>query len=569
MIFRATVRVLTILILANVIHGATDDIKEEKSGPVIEIKGKTGGSATKPRSIRKKTPLKSPNKTPKRNSTQLKKTIQQPVLVNLPVSSAVSTSGTTSGPITVSGPISVSQSGPIVSQAGQSIQGQVQFKVTNPTVGSVDGSGQTILAVTSRPSDQSKTIKIANGNGQPVPVSISTNQMAQFRAAQNQQNSQVQMKAITQMQSTNQGQTGQSGINPAQTIQRTTGMVQVQGQVIPGQPGQVKPGQVIPVTVSNQGQMIPVSMNSDSMNFQVQNQVQIQGFVTQKVDQSQGQNIQGQIQNLQTAGQVSQGQVISNGQVLMNQPIQVPGNPGQHPQGIPGQGNPGQIQVQQPVPVPIQVPAGQSPAVQAAVQRGRISNFVPGQSGNAMSGQKPFNGSSNHPMSNSHSAKAQKPLIIPTGSIEEEIHPEFITLSKYKLYQDDFETPSNLCFIGCVFYFDDRLKSTPPYSKLDKFDKRIKIWKKAIQNYGGLVEETYNAVTCTHVVSELLTSDVVQRALADNIRCVTPWWIDWVMSIRKMQLPTNLLHVPLPITNVQIAKGTVITSEFRHLRTVP
>ena len=67
-----------------------DDIKEEKSGPVIEIKGKTGGSATKPRSIRKKTPLKSPNKTPKRNSTQLKKTIQQPVLVNLPVSSAVS-----------------------------------------------------------------------------------------------------------------------------------------------------------------------------------------------------------------------------------------------------------------------------------------------------------------------------------------------------------------------------------------------------------------------------------------------------------------------------------------------
>ena len=48
--------------IANVIHGATDDIKEEKSGPVIEIKGKTGASASKPRSIRKKTPLKSPNK---------------------------------------------------------------------------------------------------------------------------------------------------------------------------------------------------------------------------------------------------------------------------------------------------------------------------------------------------------------------------------------------------------------------------------------------------------------------------------------------------------------------------
>ena len=507
--------------------------------------------------------MKSPNKTPKRNSTQLKKTIQQPVLVNLPVSSAVTTTGTTaSGPVTVSGPcISVSQSGPIVSQAGQPIPGQVQFKVANPTVGSVDGSGQTILAVTSRPSDQSKTIqniKIANGSGQPVPVSISTNQMAQFRAAQNQQNSQVQMKAITQMQSTNQ--TSQSGINPSQSIPRTTtGMVQVQGQVIPGpgQPGQVKQGQVIPVTVSNQGQMIPVSMNSDSMNFQ--NQVQIQGFVAQKVaDQSQG-----QIQNLQTTG--GQGQVISsNGQVIMNQPIQVPGNPGsQHPQGIPGQGNPGQIQVQQPVQVPIQVPAGQpSSAVQAAVQRGRISNFVPGQSGNAMPGQKPFNGSGNttHAMATSHSAKAQKPLIIPTGSIEEEIHPELITLSKYKIYQDDFESPSNLCFIGCVFYFDDRLKSTPPYSKLDKFDKRMKIWKKAIQNYGGLVEETYNAVTCTHVVSELLTSDVVQRALADNIRCVTPWWIDWVMSIRKMQLPTNLLHVPLPITNVQIAKGIVTLS---------
>ena len=128
----------------------------------------------------------------------MKKTIQQPVLVNLPVSSAVSSSGpTTSGPITVSGPISVSQSGPIVSQAGQSIQGQVQFKVTNPTVGSVDGSGQTILAVTSRPSDQSKTIKIANGNGQPVPVSISTNQMAQFRAAQNQQNNRQTFKNNT------------------------------------------------------------------------------------------------------------------------------------------------------------------------------------------------------------------------------------------------------------------------------------------------------------------------------------------------------------------------------------
>ena len=103
--------------------------------------------------------------------------------------------------------------------------------------------------------------------------------------------------------------------------------------------------------------------------------------------------------------------------------------------------------------------------------------------------------------------------------------------------------------IGCVFYFDDTcIRRSLPFSKQNQetFDWRISDWKRHVILLGALVEETYNAVTCTHVVSTSLNTDTVKKALKDDVRCVTPTWIDWIAFRRKMSHPINLLHVPLP-----------------------
>ena len=141
--------------------------------------------------------------------------------------------------------------------------------------------------------------------------------------------------------------------------------------------------------------------------------------------------------------------------------------------------------------------------------------------------------------------------------------PSLLTSEKYPLYAESFSAPASLCMIGCIFYFDEtHIRRTLPFAKQsqESFDRRVGDWKRHVALLGALVEETYNAVTCTHVVATAFNTDCVQRALKDDVRVVTPSWIDWIAFRRKMSHPINLLHVPLPCSIVQPAPGSSSSS---------
>ena len=73
---------------------------------------------------------------------------------------------------------------------------------------------------------------------------------------------------------------------------------------------------------------------------------------------------------------------------------------------------------------------------------------------------------------------------------------------------DDVQISPDLCLIGCVFFFSDHLSKQTP-KEMD-FKARLARWKANICNHGGLVEETYNKVTCTHVVADEFDSEDVK-----------------------------------------------------------
>ena len=93
----------------------------------------------------------------------------------------------------------------------------------------------------------------------------------------------------------------------------------------------------------------------------------------------------------------------------------------------------------------------------------------------------------------------QKPLIVPLTCVEEELHPHTKQRNTYHGHaNDNVHISSDLCFIGCVFYFTEHLSKQSPK---EDFKTRLVKWKANIVIYGGLVEDTYNKVTCTHVVA--------------------------------------------------------------------
>ena len=82
----------------------------------------------------------------------------------------------------------------------------------------------------------------------------------------------------------------------------------------------------------------------------------------------------------------------------------------------------------------------------------------------------------------------QKPLIVPLTCVEEELHIQ--NKQKHLYYghaKDNVVISSDLCFIGCIFYFSEHLSKQSP--KECEFKMRLAKWKANIVNYGGLVED--------------------------------------------------------------------------------
>jgi len=297
--------------------------------------------------------------------------------------------------------------------------------------------------------------------------------------------------------------------------------------------------------VSQANQVLAPIMNTMQPG---QHQIQVQQRQAVQVQQQTAKQMPNEFQN---------GQVQIQGHVLMNQP--------QHPHHLHQQ----QQQQQQrflssngqPVPLPAQhkQPLHHHPQQQAP----------PPPPPQAQAQQQAA------PQQAAPPPAKIKQLILPNSCPEEDVDPALLTSDKYPLYAESFSAPASLCMIGCIFYFDEHhIRRTLPFAKQshESYERRVADWKRHVALLGALVEESYNAVTCTHVVATAFNSDCVQRALKDGVRVVTPSWIDWIAFRRKMSHPTNLLHVPLPCSTLQPLTGElqpasskirVSTSHFR------
>uniref|UniRef100_A0A131Z066 PAX-interacting protein 1 n=1 Tax=Rhipicephalus appendiculatus TaxID=34631 RepID=A0A131Z066_RHIAP len=116
------------------------------------------------------------------------------------------------------------------------------------------------------------------------------------------------------------------------------------------------------------------------------------------------------------------------------------------------------------------------------------------------------------------------------------------------------QVPTEMCLVGCVFCIVD-------YDRLYDSSEILK-WKKVIMQRGGEVEEVYSP-RCTHVICETQRSAVVQQALRESKRCVTVFWLNDVLTRKKLQAPWHALHFPSPYLENKPCKNQIIcTSGF-------
>nr|XP_039255232.1 PAX-interacting protein 1-like [Styela clava] len=99
--------------------------------------------------------------------------------------------------------------------------------------------------------------------------------------------------------------------------------------------------------------------------------------------------------------------------------------------------------------------------------------------------------------------------------------------------------PQDLCLLGCVFVIIEYQESVPDIKIIDH-------WKKVINKFGGIVEDEYNTCTCTHLLCISQSSSLFKDALLEGKRCVTVYWLNDVLQIRKLSPPWLSIHVPTP-----------------------
>lgn len=104
------------------------------------------------------------------------------------------------------------------------------------------------------------------------------------------------------------------------------------------------------------------------------------------------------------------------------------------------------------------------------------------------------------------------------------------------------QIPSDQCFIGCVFFIG------PSYTENASISHLIPGWKKKIEKFGGRVVDQYISSPnneITHVVTEHMQCPLPKQALQDNIRCVTIYWLDDVLSNQRLLPPWRFYHLPV------------------------
>ncbi|OQR67786.1 PAX-interacting protein 1-like [Tropilaelaps mercedesae] len=95
---------------------------------------------------------------------------------------------------------------------------------------------------------------------------------------------------------------------------------------------------------------------------------------------------------------------------------------------------------------------------------------------------------------------------------------------------------ADTCFLGCVFYF--------LFSHSTEFSaQQISVAKGVCEERGGMVADEYGPEV-THVVCSHQNQPGVERALRDNKRCITVYWINDCVLQGSMVPPYQALHLP-------------------------
>jgi hypothetical protein len=96
------------------------------------------------------------------------------------------------------------------------------------------------------------------------------------------------------------------------------------------------------------------------------------------------------------------------------------------------------------------------------------------------------------------------------------------------------------CLLGCVFY----LKANETIYPGEFFPE----WTNVIERFGGKVVDNYEAFRAqiTHVICPDRFSDIYKKALGDNKRLVTIYWLEDVLQEQKMRQPWQAYHFPSP-----------------------
>nr|CAB3264678.1 PAX-interacting protein 1-like [Phallusia mammillata] len=118
------------------------------------------------------------------------------------------------------------------------------------------------------------------------------------------------------------------------------------------------------------------------------------------------------------------------------------------------------------------------------------------------------------------------------------------------------KVPPELFLLGCIFYICE-------YEEVLNDISVMSLWKKMIQKYGGVVEESYLPI-CTHVICVTATTPVFRQAISDRKRCVTVYWLNDVLQLRTLKVPWLAIHLPtvFPLDNKPAAKHTISYSGF-------
>ena len=92
--------------------------------------------------------------------------------------------------------------------------------------------------------------------------------------------------------------------------------------------------------------------------------------------------------------------------------------------------------------------------------------------------------------------------------------------------------------LGCIFLICD-YQDDPEQSKF------CDDWKKVIRQFGGEVEDSYQA-KITHLLCKTQDSAVSMQALRDAKRLVTVFWLNDIVVKKIVLPPWKAVHFPLP-----------------------